>query len=147
MWPVTREKLSARRWVWERRADVPNSQSGNHRRDYPESPRHAGFFVLRFTVTRHAVALEKGPVAWYTILRVVARLREQEVGVHYGYLLIAVALEVCGTLLLPVSQNFTRAAPTAGLIVCYAAAFYCLTFALNVLPVAVVYATWSAPRW
>jgi len=64
--------------------------------------------------------------------------------VHYGYLLIAVALEVCGTLLLPVSQNFTRATPTAGLIVCYAAAFYCLTFALNVLPVAVVYATWSA---
>ena len=64
--------------------------------------------------------------------------------VHYGYLLIAVVLEVCGTLLLPVSQNFTRPAPTAGLVVCYVAAFYCLTFALSVLPVAVVYATWSA---
>lgn len=63
---------------------------------------------------------------------------------HYGYLFIAVALEVCGTLLLPISQNFTRPAPTAGLIICYAAAFYCLTFALTVLPIAVVYATWSA---
>jgi len=63
---------------------------------------------------------------------------------HYGYLLIAVVLEVCGTLLLPVSENFTRPAPTFSLIVCYAAAFYCLTFALSALPVAVVYATWSA---
>jgi small multidrug resistance pump len=63
---------------------------------------------------------------------------------HYGFLLIAVVLEVCGTLLLPVSENFTRPAPTVSLIICYAAAFYCLTFALSVLPIAVVYATWSA---
>ena len=62
---------------------------------------------------------------------------------HYFYLLIAVALEVSGTMLLPVSQNFTRVLPTAGLIVCYASSFYCLTFALNALPIAVVYATWS----
>lgn len=62
---------------------------------------------------------------------------------HYVYLLVAVALEVSGTILLPVSQNFTRPLPTAGLIVCYASSFYCLTFALNTLPVAVVYATWS----
>ena len=62
---------------------------------------------------------------------------------HYLYLLIAVALEVSGTMLLPVSQNFTRVPPTAGLIVCYASSFYCLTFALNTLPIAVVYATWS----
>ena len=61
----------------------------------------------------------------------------------YLYLLIAVALEVSGTLLLPVSQNFTRVLPTVGLIVCYASSFYCLTFALNTLPIAVVYATWS----
>ena len=53
------------------------------------------------------------------------------------------ALEVCGTVLLPVSQNFTRPAPTLSLIGCYAASFYCLTFALNTLPIAVVYATWS----
>ena len=63
--------------------------------------------------------------------------------VHYVFLLIAVALEVCGTMLLPVSQNFTRPVPTLSLIGCYAASFYCLTFALNTLPIAVVYATWS----
>lgn len=62
---------------------------------------------------------------------------------QYGYLLIAVALEVCGTMLLPVSQNFTRPLPTLSLIGCYAASFYCLTFALNTMPIAVVYATWS----
>ena len=63
--------------------------------------------------------------------------------VQYVFLLIAVALEVCGTMLLPVSQNFTRPVPTLSLIACYAASFYCLTFALNTLPIAVVYATWS----
>ena len=62
---------------------------------------------------------------------------------HYVFLLIAVALEVCGTMLLPVSQNFTRPVPTLSLIGRYAASFYCLTFALNTLPIAVVYATWS----
>ena len=62
---------------------------------------------------------------------------------HYVFLLTAVALEVCGTMLLPVSQNFTRPVPTLALIGCYAASFYCLTFALNTLPIAVVYATWS----
>lgn len=62
---------------------------------------------------------------------------------HYFYLLVAVALEVSGTMLLPVSQNFTRPLPTIGLIACYASSFYCLTFALKTLPIAVVYATWS----
>ena len=62
---------------------------------------------------------------------------------HYVCLLIAVALEVCGTMLLPVSQNFTRPVPTLSLIGCYGASFYCLPFALNTLPIAVVYATWS----
>ena len=41
------------------------------------------------------------------------------------------------------SQNFTRLVPTLSLIGCYAASFYCLTFALDTLPIAVVYATWS----
>ena len=46
-------------------------------------------------------------------------------------------------MLLPVSQKSTRLTPTLSLIGCYAAAFYSLTFALNTLPIAVVYATWS----
>ena len=45
---------------------------------------------------------------------------------HYVFLLIAVALEVSGTMLLPVSQNFTRLALTLSLKGYYAASFYCL---------------------
>ena len=62
---------------------------------------------------------------------------------QYGYLLIAVALEACGTMLLLVSQSFTRPLPTLSLIGCYAASFFCLTFALDTLPIPVVLATWS----
>ena len=69
--------------------------------------------------------------------------REEGTPLQYVYLLVAVALEVSGTMLLPVSQNFTRLVPTLSLIGCYATSFYCLTFALNTMPIAVVYATWS----
>ena len=48
-----------------------------------------------------------------------------------------------GTMLLPVSQNFTLLVSTLALIGCYVAFCYCLTYALNTLPIAVVYATWS----
>ena len=61
---------------------------------------------------------------------------------QYVYLLIAVALEVCGTMLLPASQNFTRPLPTLSLIGCYAASFY-YDLRPEYLPIAVVYATWS----
>ena len=46
-------------------------------------------------------------------------------------------------MLLPVSQNFTKLAPTSLLTVFYLTAFYLLTFVLNKLPIAIVYATWS----
>ena len=67
------------------------------------------------------------------------------VGLHmqYVYLLTAVVFEVSGTILLPASQNFSRVLPTAALIGFYSASFYFLTLALNTLPIAVVYATWS----
>ena len=67
------------------------------------------------------------------------------VGGHmqYIFLLIAVVFEVSGTMLLPVSQNFTRLVPSAALIGCYSASFYFLTLALNTMPIAVVYAMWS----
>ena len=44
------------------------------------------------------------------------------------------------------SQNFTRLAAALSLIRPYAASFYCLTFALNKLPIAVVIAEWSGLR-
>jgi len=50
---------------------------------------------------------------------------------------------VTGTLLLPVSENFTRAWPTIILAVCYLAAIYLLSFAIRTIPIAIVYATWS----
>ena len=61
----------------------------------------------------------------------------------YLFLVGAVIFEVCGTMLLPVTQNFTKLAPTSILAAFYLAAFYLLTFVTNKLPIAIVYATWS----
>ena len=46
-------------------------------------------------------------------------------------------------MLLPVSQNFTKLIPTTLLTIFYLSAFYLLTFVVNKLPIAIVYATWS----
>jgi len=61
----------------------------------------------------------------------------------YIFLIGAIFCEVAGTMLLPVSQNFTKLMPTIALSVFYLAAFYLLTFVVNKLPIAIVYATWS----
>ena len=44
---------------------------------------------------------------------------------------------------LPVSQNFTKLIPTSLLTIFYLTAFYLLTFVVDKLPIAIVYATWS----
>ncbi|OEC98440.1 MULTISPECIES: SMR family transporter [unclassified Rhizobium] len=62
----------------------------------------------------------------------------------YAMLLIAIVLEVIGTTALQMSQQFTRLGPTVVLVVCYAAAFYCLSVTLRVIPVGIAYAIWSA---
>ena len=61
----------------------------------------------------------------------------------YIFLMGAIFCEVAGTMLLPVSQNFTKFIPTAALSIFYLSAFYLLTFVVNKLPIAIVYATWS----
>ena len=61
----------------------------------------------------------------------------------YIFLMGAIFCEVAGTMLLPVSQNFTKLFPTLALSVFYLTAFYLLTFVVNKLPIAIVYATWS----
>jgi len=61
----------------------------------------------------------------------------------YLFLFGAVIFEVTGTMLLPVTQNFTKLIPSTILAVSYMSAFYLLTFVLNKLPIAIVYATWS----
>ena len=62
---------------------------------------------------------------------------------NYVYLFFAILLEVTGTMLLPASQNFTKAVPTVSLGIFYMASFYLLTFAIRTIPVPIVYATWS----
>ena len=61
----------------------------------------------------------------------------------YLFLIGAIFFEVAGTMLLPISQNFTKIIPTVALSVFYLSAFYLLTFVVNKLPIAIVYATWS----
>jgi len=61
----------------------------------------------------------------------------------YLFLVGAIFFEVAGTMLLPVTQNFTKLVPTSILTICYLSAFYLLTFVVNKLPIAIVYATWS----
>ena len=61
----------------------------------------------------------------------------------YLYLFGAIVFEVTGTLLLPISNNFTKILPSTGLTVCYLISFYFLTFAIKTIPIAIVYATWA----
>ena len=61
----------------------------------------------------------------------------------YIFLFGAVICEVAGTMLLPATQNFTKITPSVILAICYMSAFYLLTFVVNKLPIAIVYATWS----
>ena len=61
----------------------------------------------------------------------------------YIFLIAAIFCEVAGTMLLPVSQNFTKIFPTVGLVAAYVSSFYFLTFALKTIPIAVVYASWA----
>tara|TARA_B100001175_G_scaffold213022_1_gene180949 strand:+ start:210 stop:542 length:333 start_codon:yes stop_codon:yes gene_type:complete len=61
----------------------------------------------------------------------------------YTFLVGAVLFEVCGTMLLPATKNFTKILPTSALAIFYLTAFYLLTFVVDKLPIAIVYATWS----
>ena len=61
----------------------------------------------------------------------------------YLFLVGAIICEVCGTMLLPVTQNFTKITPTVFLAIFYLSAFYLLTFVVDKLPIAIVYGTWS----
>ena len=61
----------------------------------------------------------------------------------YILLIGAIFFEVAGTMLLPVSQNFTKLIPTVCLAIFYLSSFYLMTFVMDKLPIAIVYATWS----
>ena len=61
----------------------------------------------------------------------------------YAILLVAIFCEVAGTMLLPVSNNFTRVLPTVCLALFYLTSFYLMTLVMDKIPIAIVYATWS----
>tara|TARA_B100000003_G_C10930352_1_gene370848 strand:- start:2048 stop:2377 length:330 start_codon:yes stop_codon:yes gene_type:complete len=61
----------------------------------------------------------------------------------YLYLIGAIIFEVFGTILLPVSKNFTRPIISIILIISYMVSFYLLTFALREIPIAIAYSTWA----
>ena len=61
----------------------------------------------------------------------------------YLTLFVAIALEVIGTMLLPVSQNFSKFIPTFILLVSYGLSFYLLALISQKLSLAIVYASWS----
>ena len=61
----------------------------------------------------------------------------------YAILLVAIFCEVAGTILLPVSNNFTKMIPTVCLALFYLTSFYLMTFVMDKIPIAIVYATWS----
>ena len=56
----------------------------------------------------------------------------------YFILLIAIFCEVAGTMLLPVTQNFSKVIPTLGLTIFYLVSFYLMTFVMDKLPIAIV---------
>lgn len=61
----------------------------------------------------------------------------------YLYLLGAIVFEVVGTMLLPLSKNFTKPLISIILIGSYVLSFYFLTYALKEIHIAVVYSTWA----
>tara|TARA_B100001057_G_C22448016_1_gene793916 strand:+ start:363 stop:689 length:327 start_codon:yes stop_codon:yes gene_type:complete len=61
----------------------------------------------------------------------------------YIVLFLAIIFEVLGTMLLPASQNFTKAIPTSVLLFSYSVSFYFLAMVSQKLPLSIVYASWS----
>ena len=61
----------------------------------------------------------------------------------YLYLVGSILLEVTGTLLLPMTNSFTKPLPTVVMASCYLASLFLLTIVVKLIPIAVVYATWS----
>ncbi len=61
----------------------------------------------------------------------------------YGFLALAIVSEVAGSSLLQKSEQFSKALPTIAMVLCFIAAFFFLSQALKVIPLAIAYAIWS----
>jgi small multidrug resistance pump len=60
-----------------------------------------------------------------------------------GYLILAILLEVSGTLCMKASDGFTRPLATAGMVLFYTLCFAALTLAVKRIDISVAYAIWS----
>lgn len=63
--------------------------------------------------------------------------------VAYGILVVAILLEVMATLMLPLTENFSKLCPTLVLACLYIISFCLLTFVIKQIPLSIVYASWS----
>ena len=61
----------------------------------------------------------------------------------YIILFFAIGFEVLGTLLLPVSQNFTKVVPTAILLISYTISIFLLAYLSTMLPLSIIYSSWA----
>ena len=61
----------------------------------------------------------------------------------YIYLFGAIVAEVTGTLLLPISKNFTKPIISIIVVLSYMISFYMLTYAIREIPLAIAYSTWA----
>jgi small multidrug resistance pump len=61
----------------------------------------------------------------------------------YAVLVVAIVFEVLGTSAMQAAHHFTKLVPTLIMVVCYAIAFYFLSYTLRVIPVGIAYAIWS----
>jgi len=61
----------------------------------------------------------------------------------YTILFAAIAFEVLGTMLLPVSQNFSKLFPSAILLISYGVSIYLLALLSQKLSLAIIYASWA----
>ena len=63
----------------------------------------------------------------------------------YSYLLLIVAmlLEVLGTILLPISKNFTKIIPSTIILISYSSSIFILSVISQKLPLSLIYASWA----
>ena len=59
------------------------------------------------------------------------------------YLLLAISLEVAGTVSMKLSEGFSHVGPTVGMVVFYLLSFAMLTLAIKQIDLSVAYAIWS----
>ena len=61
----------------------------------------------------------------------------------YLALILAILFEVTGTMLLPLTNEFSKLIPTSLVIIFYSVSFYFLSVAVVKFPLTIVYASWT----